>query len=175
MVSLGSNKAKGHKKQAKQHKSLTGYTLTLDETPAVSHDHQTHLTARLHLSVCPPTSWSDLMWLQSRRTTKAINIISNQGMSREAHVTLRLKPHTDMLSWIPHIPRSVSGSQQQASMSTYRITLDSTFRPALHLRRLKNTEGDLQKDKYTCHQRDSAGPACPACCSAGEFARVSPQ
>lgn len=76
-----------------------------------------------------PTSWSDMMWLWSQRTSQATYIISNQHISWEAHVTLRRKPHTDMLTWIPNIPWPLSGTQQQVSKSTYRSTQDSNVSP----------------------------------------------
>ena len=83
----------------------------------------------------------------------ATAIVSNQGISWAAHVTLRLKPHTDMLSCIPHIPWPLSGRQQQASTSTYRSTRHITFQPAFLLWHQRNTEGDLQNDNnYTCHR-----------------------
>lgn len=69
------------------------------------------MTVRLWDSTCQsayqrPTSSSDMMWLRSQRTTQATDIISNQGIFQEAHVTLCPKPHTDMISWIPRIPRA---------------------------------------------------------------------
>lgn len=126
-----------------------------------------HMIVRLwdstRQSACQrPTSWSDMTWLRSQRTTQATYINSNRGSFQEAHVTLCPNSHTDMLSWIPDIPRAVGSSQHGASTSAY-----------LSITPCASSEGDQPGDtKCTCHQlprwQTSARPLCVPL-SAAEF------
>lgn len=117
------------------------------------------MTTRLWDSTCQsacqhPTSWSDRMRLWSQETTQATDIISNQGVFHTAHVILCPKPHTDMLSWIPHIPQPVSAWRGQATVSIYWSSWGLVFCScASCCVAWRTTQADLPtQNKYTCHQ-----------------------
>lgn len=115
-----------------------------------------------------PTSWSDWMRLQSQETTQATDIISNQGVFHTAHVTLCPKPHTDMLSWIPHIPQPVSA---QRGHSEHILELMGVFTPVLHAawpeEPLRQTYRLRTRTPVTSCPRDTPGPLCVPLSAAG--------
>lgn len=119
-----------------------------------------------------PTSWSDRMRLRSQETTQATDIISNQGVFHTAHVTLCPKPHTDMLSWIPHIPQPVSARRGQATVSIYRSSWGLVFfAPVLHAawpeEPLRQTYRLRTSTPVTSCPRDTPGPLCVPLSAAG--------